>query len=674
MKRPQLYIFAAVGVMGLSGMLLRLQQFAAVEPEGLLPAGHPAATWSIILTCVAALALLICCFLGKNRDHRIYTTVPVDAFCSLLAGAAVISLYLSGGFSAIALPATIGSCMGFFGLCIYQIQRKKAPLLLHCVLCVGMMLMCYGQYGNWSFKTQISAYVFQALSSAAAIMLSLQLCLLHSGHRNFKQVYFYAGAVFFSSLMSMAAGNVLFFAGLALWAISTLFHTPYAMILPAGLMDVVSVLEQQGYEVWMVGGCVRDSLLGLVPADVDLCTNATPEQMADAFAGYELVRHGEKHGTIGVVFRGGVLEFTTYRSEGSYADSRHPDWVEFVSDVKQDLARRDFTVNAIAYHPKRGYLDLYDGQRDLHSGLLKTVGDPEKRFKEDALRILRGIRFGMRFDLQVDPATEKAMTEFASTTQALAVERVYQELSAILLQANLDSLLRFAPVLTQVVPEMKDTYGFDQRTHYHRYDVYTHTAHVVDNVPQELTLRWAAFLHDIGKPESFTMDEKGQGHFKGHAKSSTRIAGEVLARLKAPTELTQQVLFLIEHHMDELICEKNALKRKLSHHGEELMKMLVTLQKADFYGKGTHKEQQDPGFDKMLKLIDEILAEKPCLTVRDLAIDGHDLMELGFTPGPQLGHCQKYLLEQVLDGQVINAKDDLLALARQFMNEQGGSL
>ena len=278
------------------------------------------------------------------------------------------------------------------------------------------------------------------------------------------------------------------------------------MMLPQAVQYCIQSLEAAGFQAFAVGGCVRDSLLGLVPADYDLCTNAKPHDICRIFSAHQCLHHGEKHGTIGVVIDNEVYEITTFRTEGGYADARHPGWVAFVASVEEDLARRDFTVNAMAYNPKAGYIDPFGGQADLKNNILRAVGDPEVRFREDALRILRGARFSARFHLAPEAATMAAMKQLAPLMENLARERVFEELCKLLLAARVDDLCVFAPLLTQVIPELSPSVDFQQHSPHHSYDVFTHTAHVVEAVPKELPLRWAALLHDIGKPASFSLD------------------------------------------------------------------------------------------------------------------------------------------------------------------------
>ncbi len=426
----------------------------------------------------------------------------------------------------------------------------------------------------------------------------------------------------------------------------------------------MDALEQRGFACYAVGGCVRDLLLGITPHDYDLCTNARPADIRDTFPAHRLVLAGEKHGTVGVVTEQGVIEITTFRTEGGYTDSRHPDWVAFVDEIEGDLARRDFTVNAMAYSPARGLVDPFGGREDLGKHILRAVGEPAVRFEEDALRILRGVRFSARFGLMPEAATRQAMLTLAPLLNNIARERVFEELCKLLLLATADDLLRFDRVIAQVIPELAPTIGFDQHSPHHAHDVFTHTAHVVAATDAVLPLRWAALLHDLGKVPTFTVDENGRGHFYGHAAVSAELADTILLRLKAPTAMRKEVVFLIGHHMTTLLPDRKLLKRRLSQYGEHLLLMLLCLQEADYTSKGVTGDTAD--FARIREVLQQLLEENACLTVRDLALNGHDLMALGFS-GPAVGSCLNQLLSMVLDEQIPNEKAALTAAARRFL-------
>ncbi len=440
------------------------------------------------------------------------------------------------------------------------------------------------------------------------------------------------------------------------------------MYIPQDVLACIQTLENASFPTYAVGGCVRDHLLGLQPHDFDLCTAATPAQMQAVFSQHKLVLAGVKHGTVGVVCPSGVVEITTFRTEGTYADNRHPDWVEFVTDIESDLARRDFTVNAMAYSPTRGLCDPFGGQTDLKNRILRAVGEADLRFQEDALRILRGIRFAARFGLQVEDNTAAAMFRQRHLMDNLARERVFDELCKLILSADGSILLRFAPIVTQVIPELAPTVGFDQHSPYHAFDLYTHIVHVTAATPQDLTLRWAALLHDIGKIPTFSQDTAGRGHFYGHAGESAAMADAVLRRLKAPTALREDVVTLIVQHMTRPEPDKKFLRRRLSALGEPMLRRLLSLQMADMGSKGVINGMGDDYFAPILAMLDEVIAEDACLSLRDLAVDGNDLMALGFS-GKQIGACLQWLLEQVLEETLPNEKTTLLNAASRHIPE-----
>lgn len=436
------------------------------------------------------------------------------------------------------------------------------------------------------------------------------------------------------------------------------------MNLPQYVTECLDALESAGYAAYVVGGCVRDACLGLTPHDFDMCTSALPEQTEAVFADRRLVLAGKKHGTVGVVTDFGVVEITTFRTEGEYRDNRHPDWVAFVPNVEEDLARRDFTVNAMAFSPKWGFADPFGGREDLQNKVLRAVGDPVKRFQEDSLRILRGVRFAVRYGLTVEKETEKAMLSQARLMDNLARERVFEELCKLLPLMTAGDLIRFAPIVAAVIPELEPLIGFDQRSPHHAYDLFTHVAHVTAGVPADLTLRWAALLHDVGKIPTFTQDETGRGHFYGHAKAGAEMANAILHRLKAPTALREQVALLIEKHMTRLEPEKKNLRRWLGRLGWETIDRLLLLQEADMGSKGTGKPEEMEQFPKIRELLKEIKAENACLSLKDLAVNGHDLMALGFT-GKAIGETLNALLEQVLDEKLPNEKQALLGCIKK---------
>ena len=432
------------------------------------------------------------------------------------------------------------------------------------------------------------------------------------------------------------------------------------MLLPDYVRQCVDALEAAGFAAYVVGGCVRDACLGLPPQDYDMCTSALPEETRAVFADRRLILAGMKHGTVAVITEGGIVEITTFRTEGDYADNRHPGWVKFVPDVEADLARRDFTVNAMAYSPTRGFADPFGGREDLKTGILRAVGDAAVRFEEDSLRILRGLRFSVRYGLDVEAGTLDAMFRQAHLMDSLARERVFEELCKLLPLVTAGDLVRFAPILAAVIPELAPMIGFDQRSRHHAYDLFTHTAQVTASLPADLPLRWAGLLHDTGKVTTFTLDEAGSGHFYGHAEAGAEIADAVLRRLKAPNRLREQVCFLIGAHMTPLMPDRKVLRRRIARYGMENVRLLLALQQADYGGKGV----TDPvtHFGEVAAALDAIQAEDACLSLKDLAVNGRDLTDLGYS-GKAIGTCLNRLLELVLDEQLPNERDALLKAA-----------
>ena len=440
------------------------------------------------------------------------------------------------------------------------------------------------------------------------------------------------------------------------------------MYLPENIQNCINLLENAGFASYAVGGCVRDACLGRNPHDYDLCTGALPAQTEAVFRDFRLVLAGEKHGTVTVITEDGPVEITTFRTEGGYRDNRHPDWVKFVPDIQGDLARRDFTVNAMAYSPTRGFVDPFGGREDLRNHVLRAVGDPEARFREDSLRILRGVRFAARFGLTPEEHTMQAMLSQAGLMENLARERVFEELCKLLLVAKAEDITRFAPILAAVIPELAPMIGFDQRSPHHAYDLITHTAHVVEGVPPTLPLRWAALLHDTGKVKTFTLDATGRGHFYGHAKDSAAIADDILRRLKAPTALREEVVPLIGRHMTRLQPDRKLLRRQVSKYGFPMVEAQLALQQADMGSKGTVEDDGSAVFAEVRQLLADLKAEDACLSLKDLAVNGNDLMALGFQ-GRAIGACLNRLLELVVEERLPNKKEALLAFAAGIKEE-----
>ena len=419
-------------------------------------------------------------------------------------------------------------------------------------------------------------------------------------------------------------------------------------------------LRTAGHEAWIVGGCVRDVLLGRTPTDYDLTTSALPEETEAVFAGERLIETGLQHGTVTVLLEGVPLEITTYRVDGGYTDARHPDGVTFTRSLREDAARRDFTINAMAYAPGEGLQDFFGGQADLSAGVIRAVGEADRRFQEDALRILRAIRFASVLGFELDPETDAAARRNAPLLQKISVERVFVELSKLLCGPGAGKILRAYPdILGVVLPELTPTVGFAQHNIHHCYDVYTHTAVAVDHVPPEVTLRLAALFHDLGKPATFSMGEDGQGHFYGHPKVSAALAEQILLRLRAPKRLREEVVRLVEVHDWPLSSEPRLIRRRLQQLGEEGFFALLALQKGDAAACSLSDCTREDGRNAVETAARAILAARPCLSVGDLAVNGRDVMALGYC-GPGVGAALRRLLERVIAEEIPNEKTALL--------------
>ena len=439
--------------------------------------------------------------------------------------------------------------------------------------------------------------------------------------------------------------------------------------LPAHAARAIAQLEDAGFETWAVGGCVRDSLRGAAPHDWDLCTAARPKQMQAVFAGERVLETGAKHGTLTLLTDDGPLEITTFRADGGYSDGRHPDGVRFVAHIEDDLARRDFTVGAMAWHPERGLCDPFGGLDDLQEGVLRAVGDPDARFQEDALRILRAVRFASQLGFAVEPETAAAMRRQLARLDCVAAERVRAELTGLLCGRFAQrALLAFRDVIGYVLPELTPMFDCDQQNPHHKYDVWEHSVRAAGQVPAEPALRWAMLLHDCGKPACKTVDEQGVGHFYGHPKASRAIAEPLLRRLHFSAEETGRILLLVEQHDRPLGDSPKLVRRRLCQIGEARFRDLLALKKGDAVGQGTHPEDI-AWLCGIAQLLEEVLAADACFSLRQLAVNGNDMVSLGLS-GPAVGEMLRALLDAVIDGQADNTREALLLRARARMEER----
>ena len=429
---------------------------------------------------------------------------------------------------------------------------------------------------------------------------------------------------------------------------------------PPFALRALDQLTAAGYEAWLVGGCVRDHLLGLEPEDYDITTAALPLQTEEVFAGERIIETGLKHGTVTVVLEGRPVEITTFRVDGSYTDARHPDGVTFARTLREDAARRDFTVNAMAWHPERGLWDGYGGAEDLKNRIIRCVGDPEARFREDGLRILRAVRFASVLDFSLDHDTDAAARRTAPLLEKVAAERVWTELKKLLSgRAAGRVLTEYTDILGVPVPELLPMAGFDQRNRHHCFDLLRHTAAAVDAVAPDPVLRLAMLLHDAGKPETFTIGGDGQGHFYGHARRSVELAGDILLRLRAPNRIRERVCTLIRYHDTPLAPDPKQIRRWMNRLGEETFFDLIAVHRADTLALAPAFRCRMESLDETAALARSILAKAPCLTLRDLAVGGRDLLEMGYA-GPAVGRALRFLLDRVLEGDLPNEREALL--------------
>lgn len=441
---------------------------------------------------------------------------------------------------------------------------------------------------------------------------------------------------------------------------------------------VLRVLEDAGFEAWVVGGWVRDALLGAPMHDVDVTTSAPWQETERALrsAGIEVHETGTAHGTVTAVVEGMPVEVTTYRVEGTYSDRRHPDEVRFVRDVREDLARRDFTVNAMAYHPDRGLLDLFGGREDLSRGVVRAVGDPYRRFEEDALRVLRAVRFACRLGFEVEPRTQAALVACAPELDGIARERVGQEMDGIIASGRVSwALNNEFDVLARAVPALIPMRGMDQRSPYHAYDLLEHTARVCAGVeafsggaPTQ-ALRWAALLHDAGKPMCASVDENGRGHFRDHQRAGAILCKDALLGLALPHEIADRAAALVRYHDRHLSASPAGVRRLLrrldqARPGEApaLAYQLLDLQRADAIAKAWPCAQRAVELDVFERALSGELSRGTAFRVRDLAVGGGDVMRaLGVAPGPEVGQALSALLDDVIYGRVENSREALLA-------------
>lgn len=446
-----------------------------------------------------------------------------------------------------------------------------------------------------------------------------------------------------------------------------------SVCIPPGAKAIISMLEQSGFEAYVVGGCVRDSLLGLEPHDWDICTSATPDDMLHACAihGIRVIETGLKHGTLTMCWFEDQHEVTTFRIDGEYSDGRHPDVVTFTSSLQEDLARRDFTMNAMAYNDHTGLVDPFGGEKALHNKEISCVGNPADRFQEDALRVMRALRFASTYGFSIEGNTAKAIHQFASYLNDIAVERIQVELCKLLMgEGVLQILLDYNDVISAIIPEISPCIGFDQKNRYHEYTIYDHIAHAVSNYTgDDLSVKVALLLHDIGKPQCYTEDERG-GHFHGHGVPSHDIADSVTRRLRFDNKTRDEVLTLVLYHDSVIEPTHNVVRRWLNKIGEKNFRKLLHVRMADIkaHAKGT----QDSRIERCLALrsiLEEVIEQEQCFSMKDLAIRGKDVMSFGAPEGKIVGDTLRHILDMVISGDIPNEIEAQMDVAKQYLTE-----
>ncbi len=422
----------------------------------------------------------------------------------------------------------------------------------------------------------------------------------------------------------------------------------------------INKLETKGYEAFLVGGAVRDIIMGKTPDDADIATNATPDEVKEVFSEYTTIDTGIKHGTVTVIFDGIPFEITTYRTEEGYSDGRHPDNVSFTKNIKDDLSRRDFTMNSIAFSPDLGFVDPYGGKYDIKNKTIRCVGKSTERFIEDSLRILRAIRFSSVLGFEIEKETEKAMFECRELLTKVSCERVYTELTKLLCGKNVRQvLMKYSDIIAVVIPEIQAMKGFNQHNFHHKYDLLGHTATVTQNIAAKSHLRLAAFLHDVAKPLCMSFDEKGVGHFYGHPSLSAKIADDILRRLKSDNRTREAVVTLIKLHDNPIDESERIIKRKLRSIGSDMLFDLIELQRADTSGLADEFHSRYAHFDNLIALTENILIQEDCFSLKDLDINGNDITALGYQ-GRIVGEILNILLDAVIDGKAENIKEQLI--------------
>ncbi|MDO4711462.1 MAG: HD domain-containing protein [Peptostreptococcaceae bacterium] len=428
---------------------------------------------------------------------------------------------------------------------------------------------------------------------------------------------------------------------------------------PAYVGEVFSRLQKNGHQAYLVGGCVRDHLMDRAVSDLDITTDALPSEVQRIFADHPQHAAGLKHGTITVFFDKEGVEITTFRQDGEYKDARRPERVFFSKTLQEDLQRRDFTINALAFSPRDGLVDLFGGRSDMQDKIIRAIGDPRERFSEDGLRILRAVRFASQLGFVIEERTYAAMLEMLPILEKISAERKAVELVKTLMGRSAASVLMAYPeIFATIVPEVLMMKGFDQNNPHHIYDVLEHTAWVIHHTPFSKDLRLAAFFHDMGKVHTYT-EADGIGHFYGHVKVSEEIAAKTMHALKMDRRTMKEVRMLVRYHDAQILCTKRSVKRWLDRMGEESFFKLLDLKRADSLAQAPEYYGRLEDIKEVRAIAEEIIAEQECFQLKDLAVDGRDMMELGLC-GRSIGEALALALEAVIEEKVSNDRRELI--------------
>lgn len=456
---------------------------------------------------------------------------------------------------------------------------------------------------------------------------------------------------------------------------TSLHITAYPLLsqIPSPVLDMLSYIEDAGFEAWIVGGFVRDALRNVKPHDADIATNAHWQDVKQIALDHDCAVYetGTKHGTITVVHDDYPLEITTYRSDSEYSDHRHPNAVTFVSSITQDLARRDFTINAMAFHPIRGLVDPYDGQDDLHHHIIRCVGNPRQRFQEDALRILRALRFASQLSFSIAIDTENALFEKAATLSHVAGERLSVELEKLLCGKDVRRvLLTYTEILSVMIPQLQVMKGFDQHSRWHIYDVLEHTACVVENTPPKPLVRWAALFHDMGKPDTFFRDKNGIGHMPGHPLASINHLRKAAKDFHFGRKRLHDLELLVRYHDDHPSPTRQDVRilfAKLEEN-ESLFHTMCDLMRADALGQAPFSHKRVKTIDEVEYIFNDMCEKGICLSAHDLPITGKDIIDLGVPAGPQVGLLLSEIFAAVAKDTLKPERDKLLTYAKKLIS------